>query len=507
MVIDSDWARKAMDIRRFSKLQLGKQAGNLPKRPWLWLLGLVAVAGTVATVGVLRQGRSGPDLSGLTVPVQAEDITLQITGNGTIQPERTVNLSPKLTGRIAELLVDQGARVSAGELLARMDQSDAAAERDQAQANLLAAQARLETLRSPVRAEAIDQNDAALSKSNLEVTRAKGDVENAKNEVVRLRGVVADAADAYRFAQGQTARQQPLKVDGAISANSLDEFVRKEQSAKQALNQAQAQLAQSQTKVVQAAQLVQQAQTQVASASAQRQQQDQSGSSGDGGNLLLDFAAAAAQLDAATNRLSDTEIRAPFAGQITQRYATAGAFVTPTTQASATGSGASSTSIFALASGLEILAKVPEVDISQIKQGQAVEIRADAYPDQTFAGKVRIIAPEAVIDQNVTYFQVRISLVSGQEKLRSGMNADLSFAGNNLNQALLVPTVAIVTNKGKTGVLVPNTQGQPEFQPVTIGSNVGKRTQILEGLTEGSKIFKQLPDGKKLDQILKPDQK
>jgi HlyD family secretion protein len=492
-----------MDILRMGKLRLGK----LPPKALPWLIGVVLLAGAAATIGLLRPGRSGPDLSNLTVPVQAEDITLQITGNGTIQPERTVNLSPKLTGRIAELLVDQGARVSAGELLARMDQSDAEAERSQAQANLLAAQARLETLKSPVRSEAIDQNDAALSKTNLDVTRAQGDVENAKNEVTRLQGVVADAADAYRFAQGQTERQQKLKADGAISANSLDEFVRKEQGAKQALNQAKAQLAQTQTKVVQAAQQVQQARTQVVSAQAQRQQQEQSGSSGEIKQQVAAVAAAAAQLDAATNRLNDTEIRATFAGLLTPLYATIGAFVTPTTQASTAGSGASSTSIFALASGLEILAKVPEVDISQIKQGQAVEIRADAYPDQTFVGKVRIIAPEAVIDQNVTYFQVRISLVSGQEKLRSGMNADLSFAGSNLKQALLVPTVAIVTNKGKTGVLVPNSQGQPEFVPVTIGSNVGKRTQVLEGLTEGSKIFKALPEGKKLDQILKPDQK
>ncbi|MFN5965478.1 MAG: HlyD family efflux transporter periplasmic adaptor subunit, partial [Pseudanabaena sp.] len=72
-------------------------------------------------------------------------------------------------------------------------------------------------------------------------------------------------------------------------------------------------------------------------------------------------------------QIEDTIIRAPFAGIITQKYANAGAFVTPTTTASSTNS-STSTSIVAIANGLEIIAKVPEVDISQIRIGQEVEI-------------------------------------------------------------------------------------------------------------------------------------
>ena len=92
---------------------------------------------------------------------------------------------------------------------------------------------------------------------------------------------------------------------------------------------------------------------------------------------------------------------------VTQRYATEGAFVTPTTSASSTIS-ATSSSIIALAKGLEIIAKVPEIDLSQIKIGQPVEIVADAYPDQVFQGKVKAIAPEAIVEENVTSFEVKI---------------------------------------------------------------------------------------------------
>jgi len=83
----------------------------------------------------------------------------------------------------------------------------------------------------------------------------------------------------------------------------------------------------------------------------------------------------------------------------------------------------------------------------QVKNGQRVEIVADAYPDRRFEGRVRLIAPEAVVEQNVTSFQVRVQLVSGQSELRSGMNVDVTFIGETVPDALVVPTVAIVTAK------------------------------------------------------------
>jgi HlyD family secretion protein len=94
-----------------------------------------------------------------------------------------------------------------------------------------------------------------------------------------------------------------------------------------------------------------------------------------------------------------------------------------------------------------VLAEVPEVDIQQLHIGQPVEIVADSYPNQTFRGKVRLIAPEAVVKQNVTSFQVRITLETGQDKLRSGMNTDVTFLGDQMDKAVVVPTVAIVTKR------------------------------------------------------------
>jgi len=106
---------------------------------------------------------------------------------------------------------------------------------------------------------------------------------------------------------------------------------------------------------------------------------------------------------------------------------------------------------------------------------------------------VRLIAPEAVVKQNVTSFQVRVVLVSGQDKLLSGMNADVAFLGNEVPSAVVVPTVAIVTKGGKTGVLVPDKDNKPQFRAIVPGIAVDDQTQVLQGLKAGEEIFTDLP--------------
>ena len=213
---------------------------------------------------------------------------------------------------------------------------------------------------------------------------------------------------------------------------------------------------------------------------------------------------AAGNLRAIEVQQQDTLIRAPFNGVVTQKFATEGAFVTPTTTASDATS-ATSTAIVAVAEGLEVLADVPEVDIQQLKIGQPVEVVADTYPDQVFQGKVRLIAPEAVVKQNVTSFQVRIVLVTGQSKLLSGMNADVVFLGNEVPSALVVPTVAIVTKGGKTGVLVPDKDNKPQFRAIVPGIAVEDQTQVLQGLKAGEEIFTDLPPNSDWDKPQKTE--
>ncbi len=426
--------------------------GNVQKSS-PWLIGLLAAGlvgtGTAGALYLRSQSRV-PDIAGMTVTVEAQDLTVRITASGKVQPVQTVNLSPQAAGILEELFVEQGDRVEAGQVIARMRSNDISPQLNQARARVAQARARLERLRSGNRPQ--------------EIAQARANVEQA-------RATVEQARSRLMLANERVERNQLLANEGAISRDRLDEVLNEARTAQANFEQAQASLREAQ----------------------QRLELSQSGSrTEDIREAEAQLAEAIANLESVQVREDETFIRAPFSGIITQKYATEGAFVTPTTSASEATS-ATSTAIVALAQGLEVLAEVPEVDIGQIQVGQMVEIRADALPEQIFQGRVKVVAPEAVVRQNVTTFQVRVELISGQDKLLSGMNVNLTFLGDRLPQALVVPTVAIVTQDGQPGVLVPDARNRPEFRPITLGTGLGDQTQVLEGLKAGDRVFIDLP--------------
>jgi HlyD family secretion protein len=208
--------------------------------------------------------------------------------------------------------------------------------------------------------------------------------------------------------------------------------------------------------------------------------------------FLVDQAAARQRLTARQVEQADLVVRAPFDGVVTQRFADPGAFVTPTTTASAT-AGATSSSIVELAQGLEVVAKVPESDIGRVQLGQSATVRVDAFPDKRFEARVKRVTPRAVKINNVTSFDVVLRLVGDPPQLRIGMTADVGFQTGQVRADTLVPTVAIVTEAGKPGVLLVGKKNQPTFQPVELGISSGKDTQILSGLKSGTRVFIDLP--------------
>ena len=432
------------------------------KRPMPWLVGLFAlgiVGSTAVTILALQRPKDTTDITSLTVPVTQEDLTVRISASGTVVAKRSVNLSPKTTGRLAELFVEQGDTVSAGEIVARMESDDIEAQMMQARAAVAQAQANLERLRNGTRSEAIAQAEAAVRQAQAQV---------------------AEAQSRLNLANERVERNQYLAEEGAVSSDRLDEVLNEARSARAGVAQAEARVTEARGRL----------------------QELRNGSRPEEiAEAEARVAEARGRLQAVEVQQEDTLIRAPFSGVITQRYADPGSFVTPTTSASATES-ASSTSVVALAEGLEVLARVPEVDISQIRPGQPVEVIADAYPDEAFQGTVRLVAPAAVRERDVTSFEVRVQLNEGQDKLLSGMNVDLNFLGDRLQNALVVPTVAIVTKEGKTGVLVPDSENQAVFKPVTVGPSIGDQIQVLEGLDEGDRVFLELPEDQKLQDIL-----
>jgi HlyD family secretion protein len=426
------------------------------KKPTSWLIGLVA-AGLLGTAIVaylaFRSTASKSDITNLIVEVTSKDIAVQIKANGVVQAVRNINLSPKEAGRIAKLYVDEGDQVEQNQLVARMEDEQFQAQVNQYKAGLAKSQADLAQKRAGARPE--------------EIAEAKAKLAAAEANVAEIQEKLNRAAEVLK-------RNQFLAQQGAISQNVLGDYLSQERSARANLDAA-------------VARLKEQRETLEKIRNGTRKEEI--------AQAEANVAQATAQLQYYETQFKNTSIRAPFAGIITRRFAQEGDFVTPTTSASSS-DGATSASIVELSRGLEVEAKVPEASIARIKPGQSVEIRADAYTDNIFKGRVRLIAPRAVQENNVTSFRVKVALQTGQDKLKAAMNVKLAFIGDSISNALVVPLAAIVTKKdGQIGVLVPDKNNQAQFRPVTVGPTSGDQIQILQGVSKGERILLSPPEG------------
>ncbi len=141
------------------------------------------------------------------------------------------------------------------------------------------------------------------------------------------------------------------------------------------------------------------------------------------------------------------------------------------------------------------MANLAETNISKIRLGQPVTIRADAYPGKTFTGKVSQIAAQAVVEQNVTSFEVRVSLTDPQRLLRSGMSVAADFQAGELENVLVVPTASVVRRENATGVFVAGVDEQPVFTRIETGATVDNFTEVKSGLKGNEKVLLSFPPG------------
>jgi HlyD family secretion protein len=459
----------------------------------LLVLGLVGTGGYLAynqyTISQRQEARKRLQ----TATAERLNLPVTIAANGTVQPERSVNMSPKTSGILKRLLVKEGDRVQQGQVLAYMDDSNFQGQLTQAQGQLASAQANLAKLEAGNRPQEVGQ--AAAQLASAQANLAKLEAGNRPQEVGQAAAQLASAQATLRQNELTFNQNQYLYRSGAISQRDLE-------ASRAAYESSRAQVFQ--TGQALNLQQVGARPEDIIQARAQVEQLQQALNLQQVGARTEDIEAARAQVMTAEGQvqsvqtqINDTVIRAPFSGVITKKFADPGAFVTPTTSGSAVSS-ATSSSILSLAATNQVVAKVAEASISRIKVGQSVTIEADAYPGKSFKGKVTQVATQSTVDQNVTNFEVKMSLDDPQNQLQSGMNASVKFNVGTLDNALVVPTVAIVRQEQGTGVLLAGGEGgRPRFQPITTGATVDDKTIVVSGLQEGDKLLLSFPPGER----------
>jgi HlyD family secretion protein len=427
----------------------------------------------------------------LTTPVERQSLPITISANGTVKAERSINVSPKTSGRLKSLLVKEGDRVTQGQVLAYMDDSNLQGQKIEAQGQLAQAQANLRKLEAGNRPQDIAQAQAKLKE--VQANLRKLEAGNRPQDVAQAQARLDSVQASLRNAEDDLQRHQALHNAGAIALQTLTQKRSDRDSAQAQVAEAQAALA---------LQKIGTRSEEIDQARAQVEQQQQALALLKAGTRLEEIDEAQAKIESARGSLQtiqaqieDAVIRAPFAGIVTQKYADPGAFVTPTTAGSNV-SGAASNSIVGLASANQVVANVAEANIAQVRLGQSVTITADAYPGKTFGGQVTQIAAQATVSQNVTSFEVKMAILAdSQNLLRVGMNVDTEFQAGQLKNAVVVPNVAVVREQKVTGVFVADSTGKPRFTPIQTGVTVNSKTEVKSGLKGTERVLISFPPG------------
>ena len=216
------------------------------------------------------------------------------------------------------------------------------------------------------------------------------------------------------------------------------------------------------------------------------------------------IAAAAAALNSSSLSYQATQnatVTAPIAGTVANLSVMRGDAVTASTvtttsnstsfgssSSSSSSSGGSSVLSIGNYNQLSILAQVNEVDIPKIKVGQQATVTLDAFPNETFVGKVVSVDSVGTISSGVVTYNVYISLISPPSSVKSGMSASVAIQTARADNVLTVPSAAIQTSNGSSYVRVLK-NGKVSDVAVTTGISDDTNTEVTSGLSAGDVVI------------------
>lgn len=138
--------------------------------------------------------------------------------------------------------------------------------------------------------------------------------------------------------------------------------------------------------------------------------------------------------------------------------------------------------------------KVDEADIAHVYMNQPARIKVESFRDRVFNGKVTKISPMGVEKDNVTTFEVRVSIDNPGGELKANMTANAEILLDEHKGVLTVPENAVIyDNQKKATVEIPDKKQKEGKRKVavTVGLSNGSVTEVLTGLKEGDQVVLQ----------------
>jgi multidrug efflux pump subunit AcrA (membrane-fusion protein) len=139
---------------------------------------------------------------------------------------------------------------------------------------------------------------------------------------------------------------------------------------------------------------------------------------------------------------------------------------------------------------LQTVVQIDELDIPKIKMGQPVTIKVNAFPEQSYTGKVTAISNEGTSTNGVSSFDVTIQIASVKD-LKVGMSTEASILTASKENALYVPLEAVHSRNGEKFVLIGSTDGTGESGQKVVKTGLFNEDfiEITEGLSEGENVL------------------
>ena len=295
----------------------------------------------------------------------------------------------------------------------------------------------------------VEQSRAAFEAAQANLKSAEADHERAK--------VDAEGPDVPLLKRAYE-RSLEMERNGVVSQSALDDAEKEYKLAVNKQNVARAQVAVLQAKIAQS-------QAEVA--------RDQ------------------ANLKQLLEQLSYTDIVSPIDGIVLSRDVEVGDAVS-----SILVLGSSATLVMTIGdtSQVYVKGKVDESDIGRVYLGQPARIKVESFKDKTFKGVVTKISPMGVEKDNVTTFEVRVSIDNPGGELKAEMTANAEIILDEHKNVLQIPEGSIIYDKDrKASVQVPDAKGKDGQRKVdiAIGISNGAKTEVLNGLKEGDQVILQ----------------
>jgi HlyD family secretion protein len=304
----------------------------------------------------------------------------------------------------------------------------------------------------------LDQNDLlpALRQQQAALHVAEANLRSAQADYERYK-VDAKGAD-LPFLQRDMDRAHNMFAGGLIAQNARDDADKNYQIAANKQESAQANLASATAAIARTQAALEQQQAAVAEAE---------------------------------ENLRNATIVSPIDGVVLSRDSEVGTAVSSILQV-----GSSATPIMTVGDLNEVYVKgkVDESDVGHVYLGQPARIKVESFKDQTFPGKVTKISPMGMEKDNVTTFEVRVSISNDKRILKAQMSANAEIVLEEHKAVLAIPEGAVLYNKDKsTAVEMPDPADPTGKRKVSValGISNGAKTEVLKGVNEGQQVILQ----------------